>query len=94
MRRNYKQWKYGIFPKGVGHFVRECGVIPLKEAVRKITSLPAQSLRLKKRGIIREDLYVDLTISNRNTFANKATFPIPHQYSQVLCMSLLMESRL
>jgi N-acyl-D-amino-acid deacylase len=49
-----------------------------------MTSLPAQTLRLKERGIIREGLYADLTIFDRNTFEDKATFPNPHQYSQGL----------
>jgi N-acyl-D-amino-acid deacylase len=75
---------YGTFPRVIGHFVRERGVIPLEEAVRKMTSLPAQTLRLKERGIIREGLYADLTIFDRNTFEDKATFPNPHQYSQGL----------
>lgn len=75
---------YGTFPRVIGHFVRERGVIPLEEAVRKMTSLPAQTLRLKERGIIREGLYADLTIFDRNIFADKATFPNPHQYSQGL----------
>jgi len=75
---------YGTFPRVIGHFVRERGIIPLEEAVRKMTSLPAQTLRLKERGIIREGLYADLTIFDGNTFADKATFPNPHQYSQGL----------
>ncbi len=91
MRRNYKQWKYGTFPKVIGHFVRECGVMPLAEAVRKITSLPAQTLRLKERGIIREGLHADLTIYDRNTFANKSTFPNSHPYSQGLMYVIVNE---
>ncbi len=75
---------YGTFPRVIAHFVRERGIISLEEAVRKMTSLPAQTLRLNKRGIIREGLYADLTIFDRDTFADKATFPNPHQYSQGL----------
>lgn len=75
---------YGTFPRVITHFVRERGIISLEEAVRKMTSLPAQTLRLKNRGIIREGLYADLTIFDRNTFADKATFSNPHQYSQGL----------
>jgi N-acyl-D-amino-acid deacylase len=75
---------YGTFPRVIGHFVRERGIISLEEAVKKMTSLPAQTLRLNNRGIIREGLYADLTIFDRNTFADKATFSNPHQYSQGL----------
>jgi N-acyl-D-amino-acid deacylase len=75
---------YGTFPRVIGHFVRKRGVIPLEEAIRKMTSLPAQTLRLKERGIIREGLYADLTIFDKNTFEDKATFSNPHQYSQGL----------
>jgi len=75
---------YGTFPRVIAHFVRERGIISLEEAVKKMTSLPAQTLRLNNRGIIREGLYADLTIFDRNTFADKATFPNPHQYSQGL----------
>jgi len=75
---------YGTFPRVIAHFVRERGIISLEEAVRKMTSLPAQTLRLNKRGIIKEGMYADLTIFDRNTFADKATFSNPHQYSQGL----------
>ncbi len=56
----------------------------MEEAVRKITSLPPKTLRLKERGIIREGLYADSTNFNRKTFSDKATFPNSHQYSQGL----------
>jgi len=75
---------YGTFPRVISHFVRERGIISLEEAIKKMTSLPAQTLRLGKRGVIREGLYADLTIFDRNTFEDKATFPDPHQYSQGL----------
>ena len=75
---------YGTFPRVIAHFVREKGILSLEEAVRKMTSLPAQTLRLKERGIIREGLYADLTIFDRYTFEDKANFSNPHQYSQGL----------
>ncbi|NIM57606.1 MAG: amidohydrolase family protein [Candidatus Aminicenantes bacterium] len=75
---------YGTFPRVIAHYVRERGIIPLEEAVRKMTSLPAQTLRLNKRGIIKEGLYADLTIFDKNLFTDKATYPDPHQYSQGL----------
>jgi N-acyl-D-amino-acid deacylase len=75
---------YGTFPRVIGYYVRERKVIPLEEAIRKMTSLPAQTLRLKKRGMIREGLYADITIFDRNEFEDRATFSNPHQYSQGL----------
>lgn len=75
---------YGTFPRVIARYVREKGILSLEEAVRKMTSLPAQTLRLKKRGIIKEALYADLTIFDWHRFEDKATFSNPHQYSQGL----------
>jgi len=73
---------YGTFPRVTARYVREKGILSLEEAVRKMTSLPAQTLRLKERGIIRVGLYADLTIFDRQTFEDEANFSNPHQYSQ------------
>ncbi len=80
---------YGTFPRVIGHYVREKGVITLEEAIRKMTSLPAQALRLKGRGMIREGMYADLTIFDRQTFQDQATFSDPHQYSKGLMYVLV-----
>jgi len=84
---------YGTFPRVIARYVREKGILSLEEAVRKMTSLPAQTLRLKERGIIREGLYADLTIFDRHTFEDKANFSNPHQYSQGL-MHLIVNGEL
>jgi N-acyl-D-amino-acid deacylase len=75
---------YGTFPRVIGHYVREKGVITLEEAIRKMTSLPAQTLRLKGRGLIKEGMFADLTIFDPLTFQDQATFSNPHQYSKGL----------
>ncbi|UCE21483.1 MAG: amidohydrolase family protein, partial [Candidatus Aminicenantes bacterium] len=75
---------YGTFPRVISHYVRKRGVISLEEAIRKMTSLPAQTLRLKERGMIREGFYADITIFDKNQFEDKATFSAPHQYNQGL----------
>ena len=75
---------YGTFPRVISHYVKKQGVISLEEAIRKMTSLPAQTLRLEKRGVIRAGMYADLTIFFRDTFEDRATFSNPHQYSQGL----------
>lgn len=75
---------YGTFPRVIGQYVRERGIIFLEEAVRKMTSFPAQTLRLKDRGMIQEGMYADVTIFDFNSFQDKATFSNPHQFSQGL----------
>ncbi len=80
---------YGTFPRVIGHYVKEKGVITLEEAVKKMTSLPAQTLRLKGRGLIKEGMYADLTIFDPLTFQDQATFSNPHQYSKGLMCVLV-----
>jgi N-acyl-D-aspartate/D-glutamate deacylase len=65
---------YGTFPRVLGKFVRERGVINLNEAVRKMTSLPAQILGLKDRGLIMPDHYADITVFDPDTVIDKADF--------------------
>lgn len=72
---------YGTFTRALGHYVREKGIISLEEAVRKMTSLPAQTMRLKNRGMIKEGYYADITIFNPAEVKDLATFHEPHQYS-------------
>jgi len=63
---------------------REVGrkTISLQEAVRKITSCPAQVLRLKDRGLLREGMWADIVIFNPHTVTDKATYANPHQYPE------------
>lgn len=75
---------YGTFPRVIAHYVREKGVLSLEEAVRKMSSLPAQTFRLKDRGMIKEGMFADITIFDYETFRDKATFSDPHQYSEGL----------
>ena len=73
---------YGTFPRVIARYVRERGVLSLEEAIRKMTSLPAQTFRLKSRGMIREGMFADIVIFDRETFVDKATYSDPHQYGQ------------
>jgi len=75
---------YGTFPRVIARYVREKSIISLEDAIRKMTSLPAQTFRLRHRGLIREGMYADLTIFDKDKFKDKATFSNPHQYSQGL----------
>jgi len=64
----------------LGRYVRELKVIPLQEAIRKMTSLPASVLKLSDRGSIKAGMWADLVIFDPATVADKATFEDPFQY--------------
>ena len=71
---------YGSFPRVLGKYVREERILTLENAIRKMTSLPAQKLGLRDRGIIREGMRADITIFNSETVTDRATYQNPHQY--------------
>jgi N-acyl-D-amino-acid deacylase len=68
---------YGTYPRVLGRFVREKGILTLEEAIRKMTGAPAQFLRLKDRGLIREGYWADIVIFNPNTINDRATYDNP-----------------
>ena len=72
---------YGTFVRVLGRYVRELNVITLQEAIRKMTSFPAQRLGLFDRGLIRPGMVADLVLFDENEIADKATFENPHQYA-------------
>ena len=73
---------YGTFPRVLGRYVREEKVLTLQDAIRKMTSFPAQKLGLKDRGLIKEGMWADITIFNPRKITDKATFTAPHQYPE------------
>lgn len=73
---------YGTFPRVLGYYVREKKVLPLEEAVRKMTSLPASRLGLANRGVIKPGNAADIVVFNPSTIIDKATFERPHQYPE------------
>jgi N-acyl-D-amino-acid deacylase len=73
---------YGTYPRVIGRYVREKGILNLEEAIRKMTSLPAQALKLKDRGHIREGMWADVVIFDPATATDTATFENPHQLSR------------
>lgn len=75
---------YGTFPRVISTYVKERGVIPLEESIRKMTSLPAEVYGLEDRGLIREGMFADIVIFDFSSFRDLATFSQPHQYSQGL----------
>lgn len=72
---------YGNNARVLGRYVRELKVVTLEDAIRKMTSLPAQTFGLRDRGQIREGFAADLVIFDETKVADKATFEAPHQYA-------------
>ncbi len=72
---------YGNFARLLGKYVRDEGVISLQEAIRKLTSLPADNLRLSRRGRIQVGHYADITVFDPGEIQDHATFEEPHQLS-------------
>lgn len=71
---------YGTNPRVLGKYVRDDRVLTLEDAVRKMTSLPAQILRLKDRGLLREGYWADLVVFDPAAVADRGTYQRPAQY--------------
>jgi N-acyl-D-aspartate/D-glutamate deacylase len=69
----------GTFPRILGRYVRQQGIIRQEEAIRKMTSLPAQTFGLYKKGILRERLDADVVIFDPHTIIDTSTFDDPDQ---------------
>jgi N-acyl-D-amino-acid deacylase len=72
---------YGTYPRVLGYYVRERGVLPLEDAIRKMTSAVAQRLALPDRGLVREGMAADLVLFRHDSIADRSTFENPHQLS-------------
>src|SRR5690606_30446478 len=72
---------YGTNARVLGRYVRELGVISLEEAVRRMTSLPAQKFNLSDRGLLRVGFAADIVVFDSQTVMDRATFAQPHAYS-------------
>jgi N-acyl-D-amino-acid deacylase len=72
---------YGNFARLLRKYVREEKVIPLEEAVRRLTSLPATNLKLDRRGLLRAGYFADVVVFDPQTIADHATFEKPQQYA-------------
>jgi N-acyl-D-aspartate/D-glutamate deacylase len=73
---------YGAFPKVLGLFARERGVLSQEEAVRRMTSLPAKQMQLRDRGVIRRGAHADITIFDPETVACRASFGDPRRRAE------------
>jgi N-acyl-D-amino-acid deacylase len=72
---------YGSFARLLSKYVRDEHVVPLEEAVRRLSAFPAENLGLDRRGRLREGYYADVVIFDPNTIQDHATFDAPHQYA-------------
>lgn len=72
---------YGTNSRVLGKYVREEKVISLEEAIRRMTSLPAQKFQLKNIGLLKEGMNADIVIFDENEVADLSSFDKPHQYS-------------
>ena len=76
----YSPCSFGEYPYILERFVKEERVLTLEEAIRKMTSFPAQKLGLRDRGLIREGMWADIVIFNQNTIKDKATNKYPYKF--------------
>jgi N-acyl-D-amino-acid deacylase len=72
---------YGNFARLLGKYVREEKLLPLEEAIRKLTSLPATNLGLDHRGLLRAGYFADVVVFDPQTISDRATYAKPHQYA-------------
>ncbi len=72
----------GTFPRVLGLYVRELGLLSLEEAIRKMTSLPASNLGLDDRGRLAEGMAADITVFDPSSIADRSTWEDPHRFSE------------
>jgi N-acyl-D-amino-acid deacylase len=72
---------YGNFARLLGRYVRDEQVIPIEEAIHRLSGLPATTLELDRRGFLREDLFADVVVFDPAQVADRATFERPHEYA-------------
>jgi len=73
---------YGTFPRKIRRYAIERGVLSVENAVRSMTSLPAQIMRLRDRGLLREGFAADVVVFDLDRIRDTATFVQPHQYAE------------
>jgi N-acyl-D-amino-acid deacylase len=70
---------YGSFARLLGRYVREEQIIPLEEAIRRLSGLPAENLKLTQRGLLTPQYFADVVVFDPETVIDRATFENPHQ---------------
>jgi N-acyl-D-amino-acid deacylase len=81
LRANPHPRAYGNFARLLGHYVRDGQVIPLTDAIRRLTSLPAETMKLRRRGALRPGYHADIVAFDPDAIRDHATFEAPHQYA-------------
>jgi N-acyl-D-amino-acid deacylase len=71
---------YGTFPRIIGHYVGELGLLPLERAIHKMTGASARALKLTDRGLLKEGYRADIAIFDPADFKDRATYTDPHQF--------------
>lgn len=72
---------YGTFARVLGHYSRDLGLLPLQDAVYKMTGASAKALGLKDRGLLKQDYRADITVFDPATVAERATYEDPHRFA-------------
>ena len=72
---------YGTFARVISRFVREESLMPMEEAIRRMTSLPAFNTNIRSRGRLKANFYADVVVFDPARFRDHATFEEPHQYA-------------
>jgi len=72
---------YGNFARLLGRYVREEKLIPLEQAIHRLSGLPAANLRLAGRGLLKEGMFADVVVFDPATIGDRATYENPHQYA-------------
>jgi N-acyl-D-amino-acid deacylase len=72
---------YGNVARLLGKYVRDEKIVPMEQAIRRLTALPAENLKLKRRGKLEPGYFADIVIFDPATIQDHATFEKPHQYS-------------
>jgi dihydroorotase/N-acyl-D-amino-acid deacylase len=81
-RANPHPRSYGTFARVLGRYVRELKVLSLEDAIRKMTSFPAQRIGLPDRGVLREGMKADLVVFDPKIVRDLSTFERPHQFAE------------
>ena len=81
LKRNPHPRAYGSFARLLGRYVRDEQLLPLQEAIRKLTSLPTSNLKIDRRGSLEEGYFADVVVFDPDTIQDHATFVAPHQYA-------------
>lgn len=81
IKRSTHPRAYGNFARVLGKYVREEGIVPLEQAIHKLTKLPADNLKLRRRGQLKQGFFADIAVFDPNAVRDHATYADPHRYS-------------